>query len=1263
MTNKTKKNLSILLSILMVLSVFGGMTFTASAEDQMETISFRNEHDEVRTISGTHFTITPHEDGGIYADGYWDFDGDYPDDYAELSAVYGETITKLVFHIDTEYDNYPIVKAGDNRVAGSQSGDLWTFDNVNASSVRISANPNYEEEGKEWWNFKVFELDVYFDASNAPAPSDVVAELISAIGTVTLTNDCKEKIDAARSAYDNLAEADQALVGNYAMLTDAEAAYQALVDQAAADRAIAAINKIGEFEVSPAYKVRFDQANNTYNGLTDAQKALVTNYDVLEAARAAAEALPYVSAGSFGGLYWAIDKDGVMTFAGSGATNLHAFRNNSSIRKVIINSSVTWLRSYSFGSCSNLTEVEFQNSNPKIDNFVFADCGNLSKVTLAEGMTKIGYNMFQGCGSLHELDLPRSVNYIEGEAFAGSGIRNLKIPYGLGHKTNALAGMGQLTTLVIDSDSAIAFTDSQFPDLGSVTNVYVPVGSTFKTEDTKKWDLVVKDEYLNDYDADDFADARALFNMSVYDYYNEVEYALQEVEENGYERDKYEAKEVTVPGVDVTLTDGAQVASLFGAATIRTYTTAPSSVEALIDAIGTVELTDDCKAKIDAAKAAYDALSDELKELVTNYTTLTDAETTYANLKAAAEAAAALAQAKTDAKAELDNYKNAADYRPAQQTDLTNAIAAGKEAIDNAADEAAVAAALADAKAAIDAIKTDAQMTAEEIVHDGITFQPWRSTDSLPNSGNYYLTGDVAVANRTVPNGTLNLDLNGYTVTMSGSDAIFAIGDRNDDVLSLFDNKGTGKLTGGKGYEAKGGNVYMMAGTFNMYGGTITNSAADYGGGVYIKGGTFNMYDGAITGCKAETDDGGAVYVQSGAFNMYGGTISNCTAVWYGGGVCVDGGSFDMYDGTISGCSSNYGGGVFTYNGGSFRMHDGTITGCKGNNMSGGVTVFSGGSFVMDDGVITGCNGGNYGGAAYVSSGCSFVMNGGSIDHNTAYMGSGIYNAGTTTINGGVITDNNATGVGGAVSTGTMNLAGGSIIGNSSEYGYAQDIVTVSPINITGQLPADSRFGVFYCDENVNAIHGTFTNGLAGKGTVNNFVNENGSAQYPMGLNSAGELQYLKLCTVTWKNGDTVLETDTNVLEGTVPEYNGTTPTTAEDAQYTYTFSGWTPAVAAITGDTTYTATFTTSPSPAALVIEKINAIGTVEYTDASKEKIDAARAAYDALTEGQKALVGNYETLQLAEGQYAALQLAADMTAFEAYKTAKKADMDALLQ
>ena len=70
--------------------------------------------------------------------------------------------------------------------------------------------------------------------------------------------------------------------------------------------------------------------------------------------------------------------------------------------------------------------------------------------------------------------------------------------------------------------------------------------------------------------------------------------------------------------------------------------------------------------------------------------------------------------AKSTAKAELENYKDPADYRPAQQTELESAISAGKNAIDAAADTDAVAAALAAAKTVIDAIKTDAQLTAEE---------------------------------------------------------------------------------------------------------------------------------------------------------------------------------------------------------------------------------------------------------------------------------------------------------------------------------------------------------------------------------------------------------------------------------------------------------------------------------------------------------------------------------------------------------------------
>ena len=64
--------------------------------------------------------------------------------------------------------------------------------------------------------------------------------------------------------------------------------------------------------------------------------------------------------------------------------------------------------------------------------------------------------------------------------------------------------------------------------------------------------------------------------------------------------------------------------------------------------------------------------------------------------------------------------------------------------------------------------------------------------------------------------------------------------------------------------------------------------------------------------------------------------------------------------------------------------------------------------------------------------------------------------------------------------------------------------------------------------------------------------------------------------------------------------------------------------------------------------IAVINAIGTVEYTETSKNKIDTAKRAYDALTDVQKTLVTNYDKLPTAEKEYDRLELDATRHSLE---------------
>ena len=121
---------------------------------------------------------------------------------------------------------------------------------------------------------------------------------ISTIGTVEYTDACKSKIDAASKAYEALTDAQKVLVSNLDVLTTAQQTYDNLkaaeklaADKVKADAVIAKISAIGKVEYTNACKDKIDDASTAYNALTDDQKALVSNLDVLTSAKQTYESL------------------------------------------------------------------------------------------------------------------------------------------------------------------------------------------------------------------------------------------------------------------------------------------------------------------------------------------------------------------------------------------------------------------------------------------------------------------------------------------------------------------------------------------------------------------------------------------------------------------------------------------------------------------------------------------------------------------------------------------------------------------------------------------------------------------------------------------------------------------------------------------------------------------------------------------------------------------------------------------------------------
>lgn len=102
-----------------------------------------------------------------------------------------------------------------------------------------------------------------------------------------------------------------------------------------------------------------------------------------------------------------------------------------------------------------------------------------------------------------------------------------------------------------------------------------------------------------------------------------------------------------------------------------------------------------------------------------------------------------------------------------------------------------------------------------------------------------------------------------------------------------------------------------------------------------------------------------------------------------------------------------------------------------------------------------------------------------------------------------------------------------------------------------------------------------------------------------------------KRYTITWQNGEDVIDTY-QLPRGTMAEYLGTNPTKEMDEGYTYTFTGWTPALAPVTENATYTAVYAETPRKYTVTL-KSDVEGACSFTGAGAYDYGTTNVAISA--------------------------------------------------
>ena len=507
--------------------------------------------------------------------------------------------------------------------------------------------------------------------------ASVTMEKINAIGEVEYTPECEEKINAARETYDALTDAQKELVTNYETLTAAESDY---ADLEAANAVDELINAIGEVEYTAECEEKINAAREAYDALTDARKELVTNYETLTTAES--DYADLEAANTVADLFDAI---GTVEYTPESRAKINAagraYKELTDVQKALVPNLGTLITARSVYAALKADQDAVDNVTSLINAIGTVKYTAKSKAKIDAAR--------EAYDALTDEQKARITNY--------KGLTDAEAAYAaLEANREAIDNV----TNLIDAIGTVEYTAESKAKIDAARAAYNALTAEQKA-------LVPNYKALTDAEAAYAAlkaNHEAIDNVTnLIDAIGTVEYTAESKAKIDAAREAYDAltasQKALVPNYKA-LTD-AEAAY----AALKADKDAADRATALIDAIGTVEYTTESKAKIGAARTAYNALTASQKAFVTNYKALTDAEAAYAALKAdkdAADRATALINAigtveyTAESKAKIDAARTAYDALTAAQKALVKNVAtlttaestyealkADKDAVDN----------------------------------------------------------------------------------------------------------------------------------------------------------------------------------------------------------------------------------------------------------------------------------------------------------------------------------------------------------------------------------------------------------------------------------------------------------------------------------------------------------------------------------------------------------------------------------------------------